>query len=268
MNLLNEKILEQSDFVTNIYETQARTFSAFEYPAMAETIRNYGVKSVLDVGTGDGSFISGFASLMPDVAFLGVDGDASLIQTASSRHTAHNLTFSHRIFDSCFPEDSFDLIHARFAVEHMTDIGLFAVEARKRLKPGGIIFLTEYHFEFVEDDDDTWKLFREKEREMHQRLGSRPFAPLIIPRRLKEAGFQRISSVFTHLTPTTMGAENFYETILSYVTGYSRIAPEVFTEEIREQITRYCINGGSGAPDSEDRLFLTRVIAVTDASRR
>jgi tRNA G46 methylase TrmB len=67
MSLLNIKLLEQSDFVLDVYTTQTKTFPLLEYPLIIELIKTNKIKNVLDIGTGEGSFITGLAKCTPNV---------------------------------------------------------------------------------------------------------------------------------------------------------------------------------------------------------
>jgi len=262
MSLLNENLLDQSDFVQDVYITQTKTFSSIEYPYLIDIIKEHNVTSILDVGAGEGNFISGLAQLTPDVNYIAVEGDKKLVDKAKEKNAQGNITFVNALFDETFSNSSYDMILARFAVEHMTDISQFVSEAMKRLKPGGVLLITEYYCEFSDNDNEIWKLFRKKEIEMYVELASKPKTSIIIPKRLKDAGFSNISSIFRHLTPTTIGHDNFYKTVISYVIAYNKMAPEIFTEKIKKEILDYCIKGQPESPDSEDRLFLTHTFGI------
>ena len=262
MNLLNKNILRQSDFVQDIYVTQTKVFSSIEYPYLLELITKNNIKSILDVGTGEGNFISGLAINVPEIEIVAVDGDKKLIHVAKEKNQQKNITFINQVFDKNFKNDSYDMILARFAVEHMTNIEQFISEAVKRLNRSGILVITEYYCEFVEEDNEIWKLFRNKEIEMYYELGSKPRSPIIIPKEMKKNGLNDVDSVFIHLTPSTIGHDNFYKIIISYAIGYANMAPEIFTEEIQNKIIDYCIDVQPDNENSEDRLFLTHSIGI------
>jgi len=262
MALLNENLLEDSDFVQDIYQVQTRAFSPIEYPYLTEIIRSHSVKNVLDIGTGEGNFITGLASLMPEVRFTAIDGDARLIGVAEAQNTQSNLSFSATLFDQDFPPEPYDLILARFAVEHMTDTSLFVQEAVKRLHPGGILLVTEYYCEYLERDHPMWQLFRKKEIELYTRLNSRPYTSVFLPRTFRDAGLTLVSSLFHHLTPSTIGDELFYMTVVSYIRGYRKIMPSVFTEEVCQPLLDYFAGDKPNTGCSEDRLFLTHTFGI------
>jgi hypothetical protein len=144
----------------------------------------------------------------------------------------------------------------------MSDIKKFTSSAFQKLKCGGLIFITEYYFEVINQDNSIWKLLRSKEMEMYHEFGSNPLTPLIVSKYLKEVGFSDISSTFKHLTPTTIGMENFYKTIISYVLAYSNMSQNIFNEQVKNEIIDYCLNNNSNRLEIEDRLFLTHAFGI------
>ncbi|MEI8007715.1 MAG: class I SAM-dependent methyltransferase, partial [Bacteroidota bacterium] len=188
MSNVNERILGIIDFVRGCYEAQTRAFSSFEYKYLRGLILENKVTSVLDVGTGEGNFISGLAGLTPAVMYKAVDADPELISSASEKHSATNLSFEHKLFDHSFPYGNFDLITARFAVEHMKNVPEFISDSFTKLRSGGILMITEYFIATSYAGNRTWKLFRDKELEFYQNIGSHPRISLALPKYLKDQG--------------------------------------------------------------------------------
>jgi 2-polyprenyl-3-methyl-5-hydroxy-6-metoxy-1,4-benzoquinol methylase len=108
---------------------------------LEETIRVLAPKEILDIGCGNGYFLTvPLAARFQGIRFFGVDTDWESIKQARSANTLTNLEFS-------FPEEiregrGFDLIIASEVIEHVEDPGKFLESLKGRLNPGGRIFLS------------------------------------------------------------------------------------------------------------------------------
>lgn len=262
MSNVNERILGIIDFVRGCYEAQTRAFSAFEYGYLRELIIKNQVTSVLDVGTGEGNFISGLATLTPDVKYKAVDADPELISSAREKHSTSNLSFEHKLFDHSFPYGNFDLVIARFAVEHMKNVTEFISDALTKLRSGGILMITEYYIDTSYAGNSTWKLFRDKELEFYQNIGSHPRISLALPKYLNDQGFSAVESVLRHVSPSTVGRADFYNVIRSYANLYSAVEPGLWTDELKQQVLDYCDEAHTGVIEQEDVLFVSQTKGI------
>jgi ubiquinone/menaquinone biosynthesis C-methylase UbiE len=260
MSLINENILDQSNYVSDIYESQTNILGRHEYPYLIDLILKNKVKTILDIGTGEGTFISKLAAQLPDTKFVAIDGDLNLIKQANSKHAYSNLEFRTALFDSNFEAIQYDLILARFAVEHMNSALEFVKEAKARLNLNGQLLVTEYFCEFTDEDNEEWKLFRQCEMHLYKEVGSNAKVPLILPKVFKEAGFNEINSYFLHISPSTEGEKNFYSLIKSYIDGYCQICPNVFTERVMTTLKDYFNQSERKNNESEDRILVSRTI--------
>jgi ubiquinone/menaquinone biosynthesis C-methylase UbiE len=242
MSEINKRILEVSPYVVECYLAQIKAFSNVEYNYINEIIRNNKIDSVLDVGTGEGSFISRYASENPDVRFLAVDADKDLLSLAKKKHRFNNLVFKKIVFGSSFLYGPFDLILARFAVEHMKNVPGFINEAYDRLNKGGLLVITEYYIVPLHSKNEEWNFFREKELELYMKFGSHPRISLDIPVNMRGAGFNAIESNFRHVSPATAGSQDFYDLIISYAHAYASIEPGIWTNKVKSRVVKYCKN--------------------------
>ncbi len=261
MSEVSKLIYQLSPFVEDCLTKQNRAFSSFEYNYLQEVINQHQIQSVLDIGTGEGSFIAGLASLTPDVNYHAIDVGEDLISIAKEKNQQDNIVFTSCLFDSSFPEKKYDLILARFSVEHMKDIAAFIAEAYKRLKKGGILLVTEYYVENISLQSDTWNIFREKELEFYTAIGSNARTSIEMPKLMHKEAFKKINSNLRHISPSTIGFQPFYELIISYANIYGNIVPEVWTDEIKSIIIAYAENSmHETSSHVEDVLFISHTI--------
>ena len=239
MRNINVKILEDSNFVEDCYAAQTKAFAPAEYIFLKDLIHRHRVKKVLDVGTGNGIFICGLAEHLPHVSFDAIDADGRLINKAKEKNRRKNISYTNALFDSGFMQKEYDLIHARFAVEHMPDVSGFISEAYKRLNKGGFLLVTEYFISDNYNGNEIWKLFRQKEYEFYRKFGSHPRISADIPKLYKDSGFSEIDSIFRHISPSTVDRHAFYELVKTYAILYNNLDPETFTDDIKLKMIEY-----------------------------
>jgi SAM-dependent methyltransferase len=94
---------------------------------------------LLDVGTGDGSFLLDHLGYEPKV-FCGVEAAPELKKRAAAR----GLQMSSFDLNGVWPyaSDTFDVVHSSQVIEHLHNTRFFAEEIHRVLKPGGRVFLT------------------------------------------------------------------------------------------------------------------------------
>lgn len=113
-----------------------------------------GVHDVLDLACGPGEWALAVAETYPSMRVTGGDQSEVMVQFACSiSHTVPTVTF--KVMDIlaplAFPDESFDLIHARFIAGFMPVeawLRLLA-ECKRLLRPGGIILLVEGEMAFT-----------------------------------------------------------------------------------------------------------------------
>jgi len=107
--------------------------------------------SILDVGCGPGRWALDIAADRPEADVTGIDLSADMMKYANARaRTQHLKNCSFRVQGFLthklpFPEDTFDLIHVRFAVGWLKHAEWLLLLSRcfVLLKPGGYLVITE-----------------------------------------------------------------------------------------------------------------------------
>lgn len=98
-------------------------------------------KKVLDLGCGSGYGIASLADAAAET--VGVDVSPEAVAFASERYRANNLTFQ-RIDPNAplpFADQSFDTVLSFQVIEHVSDEAAYLREARRVLKPGGVMII-------------------------------------------------------------------------------------------------------------------------------
>ncbi|NGX57462.1 MAG: C-methyltransferase CouO [Chlamydiae bacterium] len=113
----------------------------------------------LDVGCGPGGLTTLFASIFPEIEFVGVDLYPEQISIA--KKTAEEKRLTNIAWDVCdifhleelqekHPE-LFDIVHCRFVISHLKDPEGAVDKLLTMVKPGGLVIIGECgsHFKFV-----------------------------------------------------------------------------------------------------------------------
>jgi len=152
---------------------------------------------VLDFGCGPGTISVGLAEAVDPGEFFGVDMEASQIEIARAAAEAgghRNATFQTAdVTDLPFEDDSFDVAHCHAVLMHAPDTVAVLAEARRVIKPGGIISSREMFVDssFLEPSmKDGWETFAK----LIEANGGHPQIGRELKRLFIEAGFRDISS--------------------------------------------------------------------------
>ena len=136
---VNEKLLDFNDIVINSNDNWRDTVSD--------------KKIFVELGTGKGDFISKFAELEPDINFIGLEVEATVVYAAARKIREKNLTnvrlmiFDINNIDELFNENEIDRFYINFcdpwpkkrhAKRRLTNIR-FLEKYRRILKPEGFI---------------------------------------------------------------------------------------------------------------------------------
>lgn len=268
MSQVTNAITDTKIHVEPVYKAQVAAFGPLDYPFLTRIISQNNVRKVLDVGTGEGSFLIGLASKTKSITFDAIDLNEDLIEKAKLNNTQAgiNINFQHANFGENFVESNYDLIMARFAIEHITkleDIDSFVATTHEKLKPNGWLVIIEYYIHALDIDDPIWKKFRKSETATYESASSHPRIALRLPGSLKKANYRNISSAINHISPSTIGAEIFFNLILEYTKMYSQIAPQHWPEKMTDKIIAWC---NKKQPKGDPAVFTSYTIGQSAAS--
>jgi ubiquinone/menaquinone biosynthesis C-methylase UbiE len=117
---------------------------------------------LLDIGSGNG--ISSLAFALDGVQVVSVEPDPSdtvgtgAIMKLKDHYNLSNLTVHQGFAEELkFPDNSFDIVHARQCMHHANDLDLFVKECARVLKKGGLLITIRDHI-IYNDKDKKWFL--------------------------------------------------------------------------------------------------------------
>jgi len=134
---------------------------------------------ILDLGCGNGIASYAFASLGHDVSAVDPDlsEDVGLKATArlASKVSNGSITTFHAFAESLpFPDSTFDVVYARQALHHFSDLHKGLAESSRVLKPQGCFLATREH---IVNDEQQLKVFLESHL-LHKLHGGENAYPL------------------------------------------------------------------------------------------
>lgn len=240
---VNIHVTALNTLVNPCYEAQNPAFNPVNIPFLKKMISDHKIRKALDVGTGEGSFLLNFVKQAPKVKFDAVETNSSLIQLAEHKQRTaadRQINFICSTFSDSFLKSDYDMIMARFAVEHMTDVSGFFRTALKKLKRGGALAIIEYYIGTASIQDPIWLAFRKKEIALYKKIKSHAQISRDLPLLMSRAGFKNISSTFDHVSPVTVGKEAFYNLVSVYAKTYAQIDGKIWNKVFVKKILKWC----------------------------
>jgi ubiquinone/menaquinone biosynthesis C-methylase UbiE len=164
--------------------------------AFIEFLRPSAGMRVLDVGSGLGILAAEVATAAAGIQVVGLERSPEQIAAATrSESVTYVQGDAHQI---PLPGESFDLVYARYLLEHVGNPAGVLAEMRRVLRPGGRIALMENDISLIRldppcpDFEEVWSALAHYQRQVggDALIGRRLF------RLLKEAGFRHIELSF------------------------------------------------------------------------
>lgn len=230
----------RSEIVNQGMKVQNRAYGVLDIPFLDNLIKSDpSVKEVLDIGTGEGSFILEVAKRNPGTSFTGIDRNGDLIEmarTQASSDTVGNAAFEPAFFDESFDRELYDLIFTRFTIEHASDPKSFIREVYDRLKPGGIFVVVDEYWLDLQFEDDVWQRFRQFMLKTYEAFKANPFIPRDLSGWLHNAGYKNVKSCLPVYSPATIGYDNFKELVLNIPVLINKFLPDTWDEEYLSEL--------------------------------
>jgi 2-polyprenyl-3-methyl-5-hydroxy-6-metoxy-1,4-benzoquinol methylase len=160
--------------------------------------------SCLDVGCGGGDVTRELARAAgAGGRALGVDLDAVKVEIArreAAEQGIANVAFGAHDVRGWAPEESFDVVYARFLLTHLSDPLSLLAALRRHVRPGGVLAVEDIDFRghFSEPDCPALHRYVEVYSESVRRRGADPNIGPRLPALLREAGFRDVRMRLVH----------------------------------------------------------------------
>jgi SAM-dependent methyltransferase len=178
-----------------------RILSRINRPSTLDLLQRAGIRPgmvCLDIGCGGGDVAFELARLVePGGRIVALDFDEVKLEIARAEANAqqiHNIEFGVANLDECELPSGFDLVHARFVLQHLQDPARTLVEMRKALKPGGVVVVADTDFRglFSEPESPTIRRLVELYSQTLKRRGGNPNLGVLLPALLARSGFENV----------------------------------------------------------------------------
>lgn len=134
-------------------ETQTKLFASY-IRSHAREFCGAGVRSILDLGCGEGQLGFVLKEVYPDALLVGVDRDSKAIAEAQHQATRLGLTntrFLVQDIEHELPDEQFDLIYCSVIMLHTRDPQQMVVRAYAALNPGGHLWVKDFDGDILTD---------------------------------------------------------------------------------------------------------------------
>ena len=171
----------------------------FRHSLIRRRLRYLPGQSVLEIGCGAGAVLGVLADEFPGLRWTGIDREAAQIAFAKEHLTQLGLGEAElRVGDASdlpWPDASFDHVYAMWFVEHLSDPLPILREARRVLKPGGSITLTETDYTTFRSHptNDDFDVLCQAQYDFYAAYGQ-PYAGRRLGAWLSEAGFEHVTN--------------------------------------------------------------------------
>lgn len=183
-------------------------------------------RSVIDLGTGNGYYLSKLIECFPDKEYRGVDIEPFYVKAARrsfSEEKYEKIKIKIDLEDLFDVREKFDCVIARLVVQHLNSIEAFLQQAFQLLNPGGTLLIIDSHdpLRFFYPQLPYMKSFFEILRKSQKEFGGDRDAAFIIKTLADNFGFQPIQEMLLTIPSTIPGHKtlflNSYETVLEIV---------------------------------------------------
>jgi ubiquinone/menaquinone biosynthesis C-methylase UbiE len=190
-----------------------------------DILRACGLESgmaVLDLACGPGIVSCLLAEMVEEGRVTGVDLSEDLLAEArqsANRLKLNNLAFCQGdVYGLELPDDSVDFIYARFLFQHLAQPEKALVEARRLLRPGGIMAIVDVDDDWLSlyPEPDSFRPFVERAARLQARQGGDRRVGRKLASQLVATGFASVHPRVYTLSSRDLGLK----ALLDLITGY------------------------------------------------
>ncbi len=233
--------LEQTKLLGAALEAQTRATGTVELPLVARHLGARGCRDVLDVGTGEGSFLLEVARRGPRARFLGIDHNRFAVEAAAARarrRRVRNARFAEAFFDAGFDRARRDAVLTRYTLQHASEPEAFVAAVVRRLARGGTFVAVESVEDYMDchGADPVWSSYRAAVLAIHARAGSDANVGKALGGLFRRAGLRDVQVTLALCAPSTAGYERFRDVVLATAALGHRMFPDLFDRALVERM--------------------------------
>lgn len=258
-------------------ETQTKLFAVYLRHHASEFCGSQ-VKSILDLGCGEGQLGFVLKEIYPDAQLVGVDRDAKAIARAESQAALLGLTNTRYLVQDIeheLPAVQFDLIYCSVIMLHMRNPQQAVARAYAALNPGGYLWVKDFDPEILADSEVIRFLGGSNARMIGlltdgmAKIGRHPYFMAELPAWLEELGAENIRSEREYYPLGGTSAEGIATLAIglgAFLTAQPRLAKahDISERELAELYAEV-VNRALGTKEGS-QAFLGNIIAQKPAA--
>lgn len=201
-------------------------------------------ETVLDYGTGNGSFCCELAKRYPNIKFTGIDLKEDMIARAiklSDEKSISNIEWS---VDNVLAQKKskevkqYDGIILRYVAMHVPQTELLFKNLFKLLKPEGHIWIFDSNLEdyWCKPESKAFTAYHEAMDKFAHKHGSDLHIAQKIPQYLEKTGFKNIHSEIDDTSSNDIGLKTLQELLIREVRILNHYDPEIVTQTIVDNL--------------------------------
>ena len=126
------------------YDQTPNPLTALEERCLAPVLREFAGRDVVDLGCGTGRWLRRLQAIGPR-SLVGVDSSPAMLAMAKKKCMHSTSLIEADCVFTPLAASSADLVLASFLLSYVQDIGRFAAEAARILRPGGTLIVSDLH---------------------------------------------------------------------------------------------------------------------------
>ncbi len=180
-------------------ETQTRLFVAY-LQTNAKRLVGDNVRSILDLGCGEGQLALVLHEIYPDARIVGIDKDEKALakaKQAAQQASAANMEFVAGDIQQRLPDGPFDLVYCSMVLQHIPDLDAVMNGVYQRLQPGGCFWVKQADNKTMTSyDNESYKKMFKLFYAAVTKLGAHPDLPDYIDDELHKHDFTDVVTEF------------------------------------------------------------------------
>jgi len=232
---------EQQKMINKVLAAQTGSFGLLETPVVEELLQNRKCRTVLDIGSGEGSFLLHVARTVRGARFVGIDHSDLAVKDALRRlrrMSLRNVRFATAFFDQNFERTKYDAVITRYTLQHSSEPQSFVKAVFERLKKKGTFIALESLDTYTDCHvpDPVWERFRTSVAAVHKRVGSNDNIGKSLGSLFRSAGFREIQVRVLLCSPSTIGVKRFQAVVQASADLAFAFFPDLFDQQLHEDL--------------------------------